>query len=43
MTALAGMASFWLMGRAVTDGRTADAAVCLILALVSTALWGAAS
>jgi len=43
MTALAGMASLWMMGRAVTDGRTADAALCLVLALASVALWGAAS
>ena len=43
MTALAGMASLWLMGRAAADGRKGDAAVCLILALASVALWGAAS
>lgn len=38
--ALAGGASLWLLGRAVTDGRLRDSALCLVLALASAALWG---
>ena len=38
--AAAGIASIWLLGRAVTDGRLGNAGLCLALALASAVLWG---